>query len=256
MCDIVVRAQAMHDHRNAIKAKNIADCLAEKPKRRIIDCNGCRSDLFYYCITLCCKGDWTDAQELAVIEWHRRGDFCCLVWEFHRDGSKHYHSLLAVKTPKSTNAVVRALERFYEKQMLEVVKGISIVVKRMTEMQGWMGYLMKDKHTPLLTYGWSLNWIKEYAKSNLKKMPLKMLKGETYMVQKNTSVELVLKYSDLEDIPITGKYSFIECCISMQASGYQFDNIKKSSLYTNVMARVNCLAESRSVWEMELMCFQ
>ncbi len=219
---------------------------------------GILADLYYYCLTLTCANDFTSTDEDLIIDWHRKlAEYCLLVREYHGDGRKHYHSLLAVKTPKSAGGLTRKVETLYKRVGLRWVKGVSAVVKKMTHMTGQFHYLLKDQNgdLPLLLVGWKYTWIKERCVDNVKEIPLKLLKGETYMVQKNTSVELVLKFAAASGHRIRCKASFIDLVIEMQAKGYQFDNVRKGSLYTNVMARVGCMQESRSVWESELYQF-
>ncbi len=223
-----------------------------------VDPNVARSDLFYYTITLTSKDDFTESQEVEIVKWHRRGEYCFLVREFHADGRKHYHSMMAVRSPKTCSAVVKNLGRLYEKLSIHWQKGVSVKVKKLTHINGYFNYMLKEQaedEVPLLLAGWKMSWIKEQAVSNLKEVPYKLLKGQTYMVQKNTSVELVLKYAKASGNAITCKASFVDVVYSMQVDGYQFDNIKKSSLYTNVMARCGCMRESKSVWEMELLSY-
>ncbi len=213
------------------------------------------SGLFYYCLTLTSADDFTDEQEAGIVDWHRkRSEFCLLVREYHKDGRRHYHSLLAVKSPKSAGAITKNLERLWGSLKLNWVKGVSVVVKRMSNMAGQMHYCLKELKgdKPLLLIGWQYTWIKDLCKKNLKNIPHKLLKGETYMVQKNTSVELVLKFAAASGIRITCKESFIDCCMDMQEQGYQFDNIKKKDLLTNVMSRCGARQVARSVWEVEL----
>ncbi len=214
--------------------------------------------LFYFCLTLTSADDFTADQQDMIIDWHRKhAEYCLLVREYHADGRKHYHSLLAVKKPKNANGVTRKLETLWKRLNLPWTKGVSVNVKKMTHMTGQFHYLLKDQAglKPLLLVGWAYSWIKEQCVNNIKSIPLKLLKGEVYMVQKNTSVELVLKFASASGATVTCKDSFIELMVEMQAKGYQFDNVRKASLYTNVMARLGNLQQARSVWESELFAF-
>lgn len=214
--------------------------------------------LFYFCLTLTSSDDFTSDQEDLIVDWHRRrAEYCLLVREYHGDGRKHYHSLLAVKKPKSAGGVTRQLETLYKKMNIPWTKGVTVVVKKMTHMTGQFHYLLKEQASthPLLLTGWKYSWIKEQCLANIKEIPLKLLKGDTYMVQKNTSVELVLKFATASGATIACKDSFIDLMVEMQAKGYQFDNVSKKSLYTNVMSRLGNLSQARSVWESELFAF-
>ncbi len=223
-----------------------------------LDHNVGRDKLFYYTVTFTQGGDFNDSQESEIVSWHKRAEYCYLVREYHKDGRRHYHSMIAVFSPKTPSSIVKGLERFYEKLGIPWQKGVSVKCKKLTHINGYFAYMLKEQEedqAPLMLRGWKMSWIKEQAVSNIKEIPYKLLKGQTYMVQKNTSVELVLKYSKASGNPITCKASFIDVVYSMQAEGYQFDNIKKSSLYSNVMARCGCMRESKSVWEMELLSY-
>ncbi len=221
------------------------------------DPNVARSDLFYYTVTFTRAGDFDDSQESSIIDWHKRAEYCYLIREYHKDGRRHYHSMIAVFAPKTPSSIVKNLERFYEKLGIPWQKGVSVKCKKLTHINGYCCYMRKDQddQEPLLLRGWKMSWIKEQAVANIKEIPYTLLKGQTYMVQKNTSVELVLKYSKASGNPISCKAGFIDVVYAMQAEGYQFDNIKKSSLYSNVMARCGCMRESKSVWEMELLSY-
>lgn len=239
----------------SIAARRSATVPLDAPR---VDVNVARSDLFYYSITFTRGGDFSDAEQEGIVSWHRgRGDYCYLIKEYHKDGRKHYHSMIAVMSPKTPSAIVKNLERLYEKLGIPWQKGVSVKVKKLTHINGYFGYMLKsqDDEEPLYLHGWAMSWMKEQSVANIKEIPFTLLKGQTYMVQKNTSVELVLRYAKASGNTISCKASFIDVTYSMQTEGYQFDNIKKSSLYSNVMARVGCMRESKSVWEMELLSF-
>lgn len=212
------------------------------------------ADLNYYCLTWTSALDFTPEQESAVVDWHRRSEYCMLVREYHGDGRKHYHSLIAVKTPKTAGAVTKNVERFYGRVGLQWVKNISFKAKKMTCFSGQFHYLIKDLKgaKPLLLIGWQYTWIKDCCKKTLKTVPNKIMKGDVYMLQKATAVNMVLKYAAAAGVRITCKETFIDVCLDMQADHYQFDNIKKKDLLTNVMSRVGARQAARNVWESDL----
>jgi len=216
------------------------------------------ASLFYYCNTFTSPNDFTADQEAGIVDWHRsRAEYCFLVREYHGDGRKHYHSLLAVKSPKSAGAVTKNLERLYCKLELQWTKGVSVKVKKMTCFTGQLHYLIKDLKgdKPLLLIAWTYTWIKDTCKASLKTVPNKVMLGDTFMLQKNTAVNRVLAFAAAAGVRITCKETFIDLCLDMQEEGYQFDNIKKSNLLTNVMSRVGARQAARNVWESELFHF-
>ncbi len=209
-----------------------------------------KSNLSYFCLTLTSPDDFTALQEEAITDWHRRlSEFCLLVREYHGDGRKHYHSLVAIKTPKDAGGVTRRLETLWKKLSLRWTKGISVHVKKMTHMTGQFHYLLKEQkgRQPLLLTGWKFTWIKQQCIDNIKMIPRKMLLGETRMVQKMESVELVLKYAAASSIEIRSKDSFVDVIYAMKAGGFQFDNCKMMTLYGNVMARCGNVSQAKSV---------
>ncbi len=213
-------------------------------------------DLYHYCLTLTCRDTFTQEQEDLIVAWHReRSDKCLLTREPHGDGRPHYHSLIAVVKPSTANAVNKSLTTLYKKMNIEIVKGISFFTKRMTDKVGQFHYQLEDCKDSVVIFlrGWTMSWIKQQCKDGIKKIPHKLLAGSTYMVQKRTSVELVLRFAKASGLPLTGKTSFIMCVYKMQQDGFQFDNVSKGDLYSNVMARMGVGEESRSVWVMALL---
>jgi len=208
-------------------------------------------DTFSYCLTLTSLIGFTPAHEDQIVEWHRRNsDKCFLVKEFHDSGVPHYHSLIACTAPKQACHVTDKLCRLYGQMLIDYTKGVTVKVKRCSDFIGWLHYLCKDMSgPPILVIGWTMTWIKQQCKANVKKIPRKLLSKNVYMVQSSTSVNLVVTYANACGHPLTGMDSFITVVTEMQAEGYQFEKIKPKWLYGQVMAVVGHKGCARRLWE-------
>lgn len=211
--------------------------------------NGC----YKYFITLTSRDDFTSEQHDAIVAWHRHNsEKTLLVAERHDSGRIHYHSVIHCRVPKQAAKVTQKLERLYKQIDLEVVKRVSIVVKRQTDDIGLFHYLTKDipeGDRPLLCIGWAYSWIKEQCLANIRKIPYKVLAKDKHMMRSVSAVARVVQWAQAAGYPLTGKESFIHVVTSMQAEGYQFDNIKTKFLYAQVMAVSGNLDVCRSMWE-------
>ncbi len=210
-------------------------------------------DTHQYFLTLCAPDGFTPDQEGLIITWHKtHSDKCLLVKELHESGYNHYHSLIACQSPNRPNAVTTNLLVLYRKMNIEVIKGVSIVTKKVTDFVGMLHYLSKDIPAgakPLLCAGWQYTWIKQQCVDGIKHIPYRLLSKDQYMVQFSSSVQLIIQYAKASGFPLTGKSSFITVCTEMQTKGYQFEKIKPKWLYGQVMAMCGHPALCRRIWE-------
>ncbi len=190
-----------------------------------------------YAITLTTREGFDDSHHEIFRDWFKiHTDSCLLVAESHAAGGLHYHAGATMKQ-KSTNEVTRLINRFYEAQGWDVLAGISIKVKQLTDRIGWFHYLTKDLDgPPILVQGWKMTWIQEQCKSNLKKIPKKMLKKNAYLVTQSVGPELVIQYAKRTGSPLSGKISFANVICQMAKEGYQFHQVRWKNLYSHVMA--------------------
>lgn len=194
-----------------------------------------------YFATLTSSTDFTDDHEQAIIEFHRQFDSVFLVVENHADGKPHYHAVFRDPRNKQTAKVTLKYERFYAANEIEYTKGISVIVKRVSELIGTFHYLSKDlppDQPPLLIRGWRMSWIKETCLKNLKKMPHKMLMGDSAVVKPACAVDLCCQFAKRANILVDSKFTFGHLIKAMIKDGYLFHNVKLKILFVHVMARL------------------
>lgn len=203
--------------------------------------------MFGYAITLTRAGAFDQQQNSVIRTWFKQNtDSCLLVVEQHASGGLHYHAATSQKQ-KTTNEVTRLLDRFYEAQGWQSVRGVSIKVRRMSDRIGWFHYLCKDlKGSPLLVQGWKMTWIQQECKDNLKKVPRKILCKDSYLVTQSVGSGLVIQYAKRTGNPLTGKESFAFVCSTMMSEGYQFHQVRWKHLYCHVMALCGDLRPAHS----------
>lgn len=207
-----------------------------------------------YCITLTCTGDFTDAQEDEIVQWHRRKTVnCLLVREYHKDGTRHYHSTVRMMSPKTAGGVTRQLKTLYASMGIEF--GFkSAAVKKTTDEIGFFHYCLKDvTDKPLLVTGWLLSWIKEQCKANVMKMPHKeVMKGKRQLNNSN-AVDLCLEYALAIGHKVTCLDSFIDLTDLMLDDGYRFTGIRMGQVY----AQVKGVHGNKDAWRecVRIQCF-
>ncbi len=206
-----------------------------------------------YFITLTTSDNFSDEHQSTIVGWHKNASSkCLLVCELHDSGKRHYHSTICTPAPKSAGKVTEKLSRLYDVMGLDHVPRVSIVVKKVTDAVGILHYLSKDipeGGKPLLCWGWQYSWIKQQCVDGIKKIPLRMLRKDQYMVQNSSSVQLIIQYAKAAGYPLTGKRSFITVTTEMQSKGYQFEKTKPRWLYAQVMAMCGYQSLSARLWE-------
>ncbi len=209
-----------------------------------------------YSITLTSANGFCEEAVRTFREWFRsRCDKCLLVRERHASGAIHLHAGATLQD-KQTAQVTRKLRTVYNHLNIDIVPGVSIMVKRTSDQIGWFHYLTKDLQQndhAVLVKGWKMTWIQEQCLANLKKIPYKMLAGDDYSMRMDTATGLVLEYSKRKGLPISGKASFTDCLCHMSADGYQFHRLKLKFLYGHVLSRLGYSSAMRSLIENEIM---
>ena len=181
-------------------------------------------------------------------------DSCLVVTERHASGKLHLHAGTRQRQ-KTPNEITRMLVRICESLNILVVKGITIKVKRTTNLIGWFHYLTKDlgDADPLLVQGWQLTWIQQQCRENMKKMPHKMIKGDDFTMNMVTAPNLVIQYAKRHGLaPPDTKDSFATVICLMAKDGYQIHSLKLRILYCEIAARFDSMAPLRSLIEHEL----
>lgn len=196
-------------------------------------------DAFGYFITFTSPNGFSEAQEDQIVQFHKRKcENCLLVTERHADGRKHYHSSILVMKPKTTNGMTRQVANLYKAMEIEVVGRVTFQVKKVSDQVGSFWYLLKeqeDDQLPLLLMGWKMEWIKEQCKSNIKKIPRRMLMKDRVVLNSSNSIPYCLRFAEAAGMGITGKESFKNLVKLMVKDSYSFDNVKIPWLYSQLM---------------------
>ena len=192
-----------------------------------------------------------DDQVMAICDWARlRSDTCMIVEE--TTTHRHLHGIFRLKQ-KQTNQVTRLFETLYKKLDLPWVKGISVSVKKTTEMVGWFHYMLKDQTgPPLVLTGWTMTWITEQCQAAVKKIPRKILEKDQVVLSARTAVPMIIAFANAQNLLLCDMHSFIEVVLAMEADKYNFQLIKKKTVFCETMTRVGHPRFSRRAWEQEL----
>lgn len=192
-----------------------------------------------FAITLTSKDGFTQDQLESIKEWFvKKCDTVLLTQEHHKSGKIHLHAAADFKG--QTNSVTRMFATLYDRLNIPFQKGVSVVVKKVTDRVGWFHYLSKDVPTgqmPLLILGYLWGDIQEECKAAIKKIPNKMVKGTDFTMNMVTAPNRILEFAKSIAHPITGKDSFAEVLSIMAEDGYQMHNLKFKVLYAQVMAK-------------------
>ncbi len=212
-------------------------------------------ELRKYCATCTCSAGFTPDQLTLLAEMHRqRYDKALCVHEPHEDGRRHFHSVFECRV-KNPQSVLRMFERFYVNILhIQPVKGVSIVVKKTSDLIGAFHYLIDPSKNGvrLATFGWSDNWIRRQVRENLKKMPYKLLKRDDYTILMATGTNLIIEYAKRSGLPLSGKWTFRRVLQEMAGHGYSFHKVKIAILYCQVSARLGNLIPMGAWIDMEL----
>lgn len=209
--------------------------------------------MFQFSYTLTCTDGFQPEHLAAFKKWFSDNtDSCLVVTELHATGKLHLHAGTKQKH-KTAGELTRRWTKLYETLNIPCVKGVSIHIRKTTDLVGWFHYLTKDlEGPPLYVQGWQMTWIQQQCKDNLKKMPHKLIKGSDHTMNMVTATNLVIAYAKNADLPLSGKDSFktVICC--MAKDGYQLHNLKFKILYSQIMARFDDFRPLKSLLDMEL----
>jgi len=195
-------------------------------------------DAFSGFITFTSVVDFTEPQVDQIVQWHKRlCDNVLLVMEFHQDGRKHYHSSVVMRA-KSAGGVSRRVATLYKQMGINVIKGVTFLVKTTSDQPGLFTYLLKDQEgrEPLLCIGWQLSWIKEQCLLSVKTLSKKNLeKGRVFITDMN-AIPYIMKYAEAIGVRIRDKLSYKQVIKLMMADGYNFTRAKHGMIYPHIMA--------------------
>jgi len=192
-----------------------------------------------------------DAQIQEICDWARRASDSCMIVE-ETTTHRHLHGVFRV-SQKSTTQVTRKFKTLYAKMELQWVAGVSVKVKKTTELIGWFHYMLKDQTgPPLVLTGWQMSWIQEQCLAAVKKIPRKILEKDQVVLSTRTAVPLIIAFASANVMPLCDKHSFIEVVLAMESDKYNFQNLKKKAVFCETMSRMGQLQFSRSMWEQEL----
>lgn len=193
-----------------------------------------------FAITLTSSDGFTLEQIDSIRSWfHKTCDTCLVTVEQHKSGKLHLHAAANFEI-KQANAVVRRFVTLYSHLNIPYQKGVSVVVKAVSDRTGWFHYLSKDVPTgekPLLCLGYKWGDIQEECRLAVKKIPNRMIKGDDFTMNMVTAPNRILSYAKALGHPISGKESFAEIIALMAEDGYQMHNLKFKVLFAQVMAK-------------------
>ncbi len=198
-----------------------------------------RTDFF---MTFNTAGEFPQGFSEYLVTWHVRKCSQAVVvaegWTDLSDERPHFHSVGSFKTEKTSN-VVKMIVKLYADHDVEYRKGISVVVKKVTDLIGIWHYLTKDVtavNPALLVLGWRMSFIKQQCLENLHKIPRKVLMKNKFCLSTKSATACVMAYAKAKAHVLSGKESFASLICLMAADGYQFEAVKIKWLYTQCMS--------------------
>lgn len=214
-----------------------------------------QSDRTAMCLTFTCSGDFPVIWERNLASWHaKKCDSSLIVREGGEDEEEHlhYHSVGTFKTSNPSN-LSKACEVLYRKNNLDWVKGVSVCVKKCTDLIGWWYYLLKSVEGDVLQImGWKMSFIKEQMKMNVSKIPFKILMKDKYVLRTKSATARCMAYAKAIAHVVSGKDSFASLICIMAEDGYQFEQVKMKWLYCQMMSLMGDQRAMRSMVMNEL----
>ncbi len=205
----------------------------------------------HYFVTLAPK-DWFTTEEYQPIkEWFSRHD---QVLGYEEVASRRHLHVLVSSKQKKTGNVTRALENLFTSHDIPWEKGVTIDVRRSVEPIGHFHYLTNESKggTRVMIKGWSMSWIQQQCRDNLKKLPRKLLRKDVYVCNNIDGPRLIIEYADRHNMPLVDKFSFIQVVVSMTGDKYRFHTCKKKDLFVDVLGVCGYGKYAKSMWEGEL----
>ncbi len=146
------------------------------------------------------------------------------VLENHRSGHVHLHAMVH-RPVQRANKVTILIERFFKSNNIEFGRK-AIDVGKCPVPAGWLYYLKKDLGSEDFFWvaGYTQTWLHDF-KTDLKKIPHKMLKGTNYQVNSASFQSLVLQYAKQNSCTIETKRCVMDVCKCMMREGYEFGTI-------------------------------
>jgi len=192
-----------------------------------------------------------DDQVIEICDWARRHSDSCMVVE-ETTTHRHLHGVFRV-TQKQTGQVTERFKTLYKSMGMPWVVGVSVKVKKTTELIGWFHYMLKDQTgPPLVLTGWKMTWITAQCQAAVKKIPNKILVEGQVVLSVRTAVPLIIAFAKANNLPLCDMSSFIEVCLAMEADKYNFQLLKRKAVFCETMTRCGRPSYSRSMWEGEL----
>lgn len=202
-----------------------------------------------YGITISPKPPGYDEGEIEkLVQWHKEvSDHCYLIVEDRTDGTDHFHSAITCRSKRTSN-VTRSLLLFMDKEGLEYVRNVTVRIKHIDDLPGWLSYCQKDQkgRKPLLVRGWKISWIKKQATAFVKSRPVKV--GRVRVVRAAEAASLVIDYAKAQGLPITGLEQFLEVIARMTKDNYCFSGIKRKCVYGDVMCLCGDDRPVKALW--------
>ncbi len=194
----------------------------------------------FYKITLTRSGGLTDENVENLIKYFtKQCKHAYLVNEYGESGSNsHIEGVVEFDTEKTFN-VTRAISNVYLKLGIEVIPGITMVVKSVYSLQGCLSYASKElreKGHVVLLIGWEESWIKNKTKLIGKRKSPTTLLGLGKWVTKRTAPAEIYTWCQTNNRKIACLRAYREVLVSMGEEQYMFDKGIHKCTYANVMS--------------------
>lgn len=180
-----------------------------------------------FTLTVSSSFPFTDIQLAGIKDKLSSRKYCCVVIEMHKNGTRHIHGV--VSGTKNAGGLTRVFERLYGDLEIPYVKYVSVKVKSVSSLAGAIHYCTKSSgSSPLfLLKGWTRNWITDQYRSQVLKMPSKVLMKGWTILQRSTAIPTIINWIKAHDlVPNQGSERFMgEIMLAMMQDHYIFTNI-------------------------------
>lgn len=198
-----------------------------------------------FTLTVSSVTPFTDYQLAGIRAKLASRKFCCVALELHKNGSRHLHGV--VSGTKNATGLTRVFVVLYRNLEIPYVKGVSVKVKTVTNMDGALYYCTKESigGELFLLRGWKRTWITERYRIHLLKMPSKILMKNFTILQRSTAVPTIINWIKAHGlVPAHGCANWWgDIMVSMIEDGYLFNGISGQlrCISTEILIHMGCL---------------
>jgi len=178
-----------------------------------------------------------------------------IVNEFGDSGLNSHLEGVVEFTTNTTSNVTDRFVRLFETLKIEVVKNITIKVRRATNIAGALIYASKELHDKgnlVLLKGWESTWIDKQLKENVKNIPYSILKKKGIRVSQTYGPALIQEWCLANNMQIIYKNDYLEVIDRMGDEGYMFGTCRHLGLFQDVCSLFHVGRAARNSAESEL----